>query len=71
MNLKFATVLAVVVALLSGWLLVTVANTMPAAENEVEKDISAHASGDVADSDVEATASVEILKPTIASVEVE
>ena len=32
MNIKFATVLAVVVALLSGWLLVTVAKTMPEPE---------------------------------------
>jgi hypothetical protein len=71
MNLKFATVLAVVVALLSGWLLVTVAGTMPVAESEALIDTPAPAENGAADFDGTVSAAVEIQEPITASVEVE
>ena len=71
MNLKFATVLAVVVALLSGWLLVTVAGTMPVAEDEMVVDLPAPAENGAPDFEGEVSAAVEIQEPITASVEIE
>ena len=70
MNIKFATVLAVVVALLSGWLLVTVAGSMPT-DAEIAPDMPAPADNAAPESDGAIEAAVDIQEPTVASVEVD